>query len=242
MKTKIGVIGAMHVEIELLISQLANLHETAVADMTIYEGTLGGTPVAVVRCGVGKVSAAMCTQALIDRFSPTHIINTGVAGALDPSLDIGDLVVARDLVQHDMDVTGLGYQLGTIPELDAIAELRGKRTFDTDDTLAQAIIDAAAIIAPGAAVIRGRIASGDQFVCTQELRNRVIEAFDASCCEMEGAAIAQVCWRNGIPFVVVRAISDKADDTSSTEYPEFETVIAHHCAEITAHAIATLES
>lgn len=239
MRTKIGVIGAMQVEIDLLVARLSDLCESTVADMTIYEGTLGATPVAVVRCGVGKVSAAMCTQALIDRFSPTHIINTGVAGALDASLEIGDLVVASDLVQHDMDVTGLGYEPGVIPELDA-PELRGKRTFVTDDALAQAIVDAAAVVAPDATTIRGRIASGDQFVCTQELRSFVIDTFGASCCEMEGAAIAQVCWRNSVPFVVVRAISDKADDTSSTEYPEFEATIANHCAEITAHAIASL--
>ena len=236
----IGIIGAMQVEIDLLVNQLEDLQTTSVADMTFYSGRLHGTDTVIVRCGIGKVSAAMTTQALIDRYAPHRIINTGVAGALDPTLDIGDLVVSSDLVQHDMDVTGLGYKPGVIPELDGLAQVRGKLAFETDDQLCQVIASAATEVDPHITVVRGRIVSGDQFVCTREQRERIIATFGASCCEMEGAAIAQVCWRNGIPFVVARTISDKADDSSKVEYRDFEQKTAERCAAIISKALNLL--
>lgn len=237
MSAHIGIIGAMQVEIDLLLDQLCDQRVSRLADMTIYEGTISGVPVAIVRCGIGKVSAALCTQALIDRAAPDCIINTGVAGALDARLDIGDLVISTDAVQHDMDVTGLGYEPGVIPELDGLAERRGRLSFEADEALAEAVLASAREVTPDITVTRGRVASGDQFVCTQELRSRIIDTFGAACCEMEGAAIAQACWRNGTPFVIVRTISDKADHTSTVDYRVFEQQTAERCAAIVANAL-----
>lgn len=238
MGARIGIIGAMQVEIDLLLERLEHDRITTVADMAIHEGTLSGVPVAIVRCGIGKVNAALCTQVLVNQSAPSHIINTGVAGALDTSLEIGDLVISTDAVQHDFHVTGLGYKPGMIPELGAGQSPIS--SFVADEQLAQIIQQAARSVAPTIKTVRGRIATGDQFVCTQEARERIIGDFGALCCEMEGAAIAQACWRNGIPFVIVRAISDKADDTSKVEYRFNEQQIAEHCAAIVAHAVAQL--
>lgn len=241
MSERIGIIGAMQVEIDLLIERLRDRRETNVGDLRFFEGTLAGRDVVVVRCGVGKVNAAMCTQALIDRFSPACVINTGVAGALEDDLAVGDLVVSTDLVQHDMDVTGLGYEPGYIPELGTDATFAGIGSFDTDERLRSALCEAASDVEPGITVQLGRIASGDQFVCTQELRDHVIATFGASCVEMEGAAIAQVCWRNGVPFVVARTISDTADASSSVEYRMHEQEMAERCAAIVARMIELVE-
>ncbi|MDI9590782.1 MAG: 5'-methylthioadenosine/adenosylhomocysteine nucleosidase [Acidobacteriota bacterium] len=229
----IGIIGAMEVEVEQLVGLLEDGHATTVSGMTFHEGTLGETQVVIVRCGVGKVSAAMCAQTLIDRFGAEQVINTGVAGSLDASLDIGDLVVSTDAVQHDMDVTGLGYPPGHVPELD-------KLEFDASDELRAVVCKAAAEVAPDTTVVEGRVASGDQFVITQGQRDFIISTFGASCCEMEGAAIAHVCHRNDVPFVIVRAISDKADGTSVVEYRVFEREAAHHCAAIVRRAVELL--
>ena len=224
---KLGIIGAMEVEVARLIASMTQDETTELADMVFHEGLLHGTHVVIVRCGVGKVSAAMCTQALIDHFAPTHILNVGVAGALDPSLDIGDLVVSTDAVHHDMDVTGLGYPLGLVPELDDAAELHGKCFFEADERLRAVVLQAAHDVAPEMMAVEGRVASGDLFVCEQADKERIVSAFDAKCCEMEGAGIAHVCWRNGVPFVIVRTISDKADGTSKVEYRAFEEQTAH---------------
>lgn len=238
MTAPIGIIGAMQVEVDLLIDQLHDARVTTAADLTFYEGTIANVPVAITRCGVGKVNAALTTQALIDRFAPARIINTGVAGALDADLEVGDLVVATDAIQHDMDVTGLGYAPGVVPEM--IARLTGVLSFEADEQLAETIMRAAHEVAPTVTAVRGRIASGDLFVCTKDARERIISLFGAGCCEMEGAAIAQVCWRNHTPFVIVRTISDKADDTSKTEYRMTEQAMAEHCAAIVERALQLL--
>ena len=240
MHIKLGIIGAMDVEVRRLIAAMSTDRTTEVADMVFHEGKLNGTDVVIVRCGVGKVSAAMCTQALIDRFAPTHILNTGVAGALDASLDIGDLVVSTDAVHHDMDVTGLGFEPGFVPELEDGTLTQGKRFFEADERLRAVVVRAAHEAAPDITVMEGRVASGDLFVCEREDKDRIVSTFGASCCEMEGTSIAHVCWRNGVPFVIVRTISDKADGSSKVEYRVFEEQEAHHCAAIVARAIDLL--
>ena len=229
----IGIIGATTEEVERLVAKLTDVHKHAIAGMTFCEGLLNGSPVVVVQCGIGKVNAAICAQALIDRFAPRAIINTGAAGAFDPTLDIGDLVISVDAVQHDMDVTGLGFEPGVIPHLET-SEFKG------DERILQAVCTAAREVAPQLTVRRGRIASGDQFVCTTELRNRILDLFAPHCVEMEGAAIAQACYRNEVPFAVVRAISDKADNSSTVTYNVFKEEAARNGAAIVERAVALL--
>ena len=231
---KIGIIGAMDVEVELLRSQLANAKVRQVAGMELVEGTLGGTDVVVVRCGIGKVNAGICVQALADLCHVTHVINTGVAGSLDARLDIGDLVVSRDCVEHDFSVGPLGYAPGLIPGRDV-------PEFAADPALVAAVREAAAAVAPEVHCVVGRVASGDQFISAEADKRRITETFGATCCEMEGAAIAQAATANGLPFVVVRAISDKPGTESQfMDYDAFEREAAHRCARIVARMVAEL--
>ena len=222
---KLGIIGAMQVEIEQLRAQMKNLRETNHAGMTFYEGTLAELPVVVVQCGVGKVNAAMCTQVLCSLFSVTHLVNTGIAGSLCADLDIGDLVVSRDAMYHDMDATHFGYPMGKVPGMDVTQ-------FPADETMIALAYAAAETVNPGHTML-GRVASGDVFVAEKKVKDRIISVTGALCTEMEGAAIAQTAYRNGVPFVILRAISDKADDSAQMDYPTFERIAAHRCAAVT---------
>ena len=239
MTIKLGIIGAMEVEVDQLVNELDGDVVGVFAGTRFHEGTMGphDIPVVVVRCGVGKTNAAMCTQALIDHYDVTHVINTGIAGALDEGLHIGDLVISTDAVHHDMDVIGLGYTPGFVPELEGGQTRGGKAAFEADEWLRGQMRQAALEAAPEITIVEGRVASGDLFVCEQADRDRIAQTFGASCCEMEGASIAHVCWRNDVPFVIVRAISDNADDTSKVEYRDAEERTAHGCAEIVRHAV-----
>ena len=232
---KVGIIGAMDVEVELLREQLEDAEVTPVLGMDFFEGRLAGHDVVVVKCGIGKVNAAVCAQALVDRFAVTHLVNTGIAGSLDPeALDIGDLVVATDCVQHDFTVGPLGYAPGLIPG-------REKPEFVADPLMRQVALEAAAAAAPEVRTVEGRVASGDQFIAAEKDRERIVSTFGARCCEMEGAAIAQVATLNGVPFAVVRAISDKPGTEGQTvTYAQFEQAAAHHCACIVSHMVARL--
>ena len=218
---KVGIIGAMASEVALLKEQLTEAQVTRVAGMEFCEGTLGGTPVVVVQCGIGKVNAGICVQVLVDRFGVSHVINTGVAGSLDDRLDVGDL-----------DVTPLGYRPGEIPGVGTI-------NFPADEGLREATLAAAAQVAPDIHAYAGRVVSGDQFIASAEQKNRITEGFGGMCCEMEGTAIAQTAWLNEVPFVVVRAISDKPGAADQVvDYNTFEEKAAHDCAAIVAHMVA----
>ncbi len=234
--TPIGIIGAMDVEVALLRQAMEKQmfpRKPSVqswAGGEFWQGEIGETSCVVVQSGVGMVNAAACTQALIDHFEVSAIINTGVAGSLDASLDIGDLVVATDAVNWVMDVCNLGYEPGQTPGMSV--------AFATDACLSGRLAAAARKAAKGT-VRQGRIASADRFVRTSEEKNRISAAFGASCCEMEGAAIAQVCQVNRVPVALVRAISDKADGSDAMDYSVFEKRAAHDCAAV---VIALLES
>ena len=225
MDMKLGIIGAMDLEVETLLGLMENKTETQVAGSCFHEGTLHQLPVVVVQCGVGKVNAALCTQILCDRFSVTHLVNTGIAGSLCADLDIGDLVISQDAMYHDLDIHYFGYAVGQVPGMDVLA-------FPADQALTGYALHAAEQVHPGHARI-GRVASGDQFVCDNQLKQAIIDHTQALCTEMEGAAIAHTAYRNRIPFVIIRAISDKADNSASMDYPTFEREAAHHCAEVT---------
>ena len=229
---KLGIIGAMQEEIETLVEKLEDVSASVHARSTYYEGELEGLDVVVVQCGVGKVNAAMCAQILCSSYGVTHLVNTGIAGSLCAELDIGDLVVSRDAMYHDFDCNAFGYPSGKVPGMDVIA-------FPADETLIEQAFRAAEAVNPGHTRI-GRVASGDQFVASKDLKNRIISITQGLCTEMEGAAIAQTAYRNGVPFVILRAISDKADDSADMDYPTFERIAAHRCADITRLLARTL--
>ena len=222
--TKLGIIGAMREEVETLVEKLEDVKTQVHAWSTYYEGKLEGCDVVVVQCGVGKVNAAMCAQILCSVFGVTHLVNTGIAGSLCAELDIGDLVVSRDAMYHDFDCNAFGYPSGKVPGMDVIA-------FPADEKLMEAAFAAAEAVNPGHTRM-GRVASGDQFVASRELKEKIIQLTQGLCTEMEGAAIAQTAYRNGIPYVILRAISDKADDSAEMDYPTFERIAAHRCAAV----------
>lgn len=223
--TKLGIIGAMQVEVEILLGRMENKTSRTVAGSVFYEGTLEPLPVVIVQCGVGKVNAAICAQILCDCFGVTHLVNTGIAGSLCAELDIGDLVVSQDAMYHDFDCVNFGYPYGKVPGMDVIS-------FPADETMIRYAFAAAESVNPGHTKI-GRVASGDQFVAVKELKEKIICHTQGLCTEMEGAAIAQTAYRNRLPFVILRAISDKADDSAEMDYPTFERIAAHRCAEVT---------
>ena len=222
---KLGIIGAMEEEVETLLGLMEEKRESQKAGSRFYDGVLEGLPVTVVQCGVGKVNAALCAQILCDCFGVTHLVNTGIAGSLCADLDIGDLVVSQDAMYHDGDAVAVGYPVGKVPGMDVTA-------FPADDALIGYAFAAAEAVNPGHTKI-GRVASGDQFVASREVKERIIEITKALCTEMEGAAIAQTAYRNQLPFVILRAISDKADDSTTMDYPSFERLAAHRCAAVT---------
>lgn len=224
-QVKLGIIGAMDVEVATLISHVEGAQAHGRAGMRFCEGTLAGTPVVIAKCGIGKVAAGMCVQVMCDLYGVTHIVNTGVAGSLDAKIDIADLVVSTDALYHDMDVTALGYEAGQVPGMDC-------KAFEADAGLRAAIERAAAAAAPDVHVFAGRVVSGDQFIASGEAKERLAREFGGLCCEMEGAAIAHACHVNGVPFAIVRAISDKADGSAEMAYPEFEATSAVRCAAV----------
>ena len=232
--TKLGIIGAMQEEVETLLALTENKKELRKAGSVFYEGVLEGLNVVIVQCGVGKVNAAMCTQVLCDLFDVTHIVNTGIAGSLCADLDIGDLVVSQDAMYHDVDAVHFGYPYGKVPGMDTTE-------FPADKAMIGFAFAAAEAVNPGHTKI-GRVASGDQFVAVKELKEKIIANTQGLCTEMEGAAIAQTAYRNQIPFVILRAISDKADDSAQMDYPTFERIAAHRCAEVTRSLARQLKS
>lgn len=223
---KLGIIGAMDVEVATLKATMENKVEKTIAGSVYVEGVLEGLPVVVVQCGVGKVNAALCVQALCDCYDVTHIVNTGVAGSLNAELDIGDFVISKDAIYHDFDchVINPNYSVGQVPGM-------AVRSFPADEMLMKLAYTAATELGSGHAHI-GTVASGDQFVCSKEQKENIVKNTNALCTEMEGAAISHAAYRNSVPVVVIRAISDKADDSAQMDYPTFEAIAAKRCAEV----------
>jgi adenosylhomocysteine nucleosidase len=211
----LGLIGAMEVEVAMLKEKMEQVTVTTKAAMEFYKGSLCGCSVVVVRSGIGKVNAAICTQILVDDFGVDAVINTGIAGSLHAEINIGDIVLATDALQHDMDATGFGYEVGVIPQMDC-------SIFQADEKLREVAKKCCEAVNPEISVFSGRVVSGDQFVSDKAKKQWLIDTFAGYCTEMEGAAIAQCAWLNQIPFLIVRAISDKADDSATMDYPEFE--------------------
>ena len=222
---KLGIIGAMDVEVATLKEKMEGAQVSTKAGMAFCEGTLEGVPAVVVQCGVGKVNAALCAQILCDCYGVTAVVNTGIAGSLCNDLDIADLVISRDAIHHDFDLRFWGRPVGQVPGFDVTA-------FPADDKLMELAFQAAEAVNQGHNKI-GRVASGDQFICSREQKETIIANTQAICADMEGASIAHAAYRNGVPFVILRAISDKADDSAEMDYPTFEALAAQRCAQVT---------
>lgn len=219
----IGIIGAMEEEI-IAIRRKMNINETVnIASMDFYVGEINKQKIVLVRCGIGKVNAAVCTQVLIDKFDTSYIINTGVAGGLYPDINIGDIIISSDTVEHDMDATVFGYEKGHIPRMDT-------HFFEADKWLVEIARKAAQELQGEHKVYVARIASGDQFVSSMEVKDNIYTTFTAYCAEMEGAAIAHTCFLNKVPFVVIRAISDKADQSADVNFDEFVNLAAKNAS------------
>lgn len=217
----LGIIGAMDEEVEKIKEVMTDVTVQTIAGMDFYQGKLSGKEAVVVRSGIGKVNAGICSQILADRFAITAIVNTGIAGSLRNEINIGDIVLSTDAVQHDMDASGFGYKIGQIPRVDTFA-------FKADIGLQALAMECNKRVNPDIQAFTGRVVSGDQFISNKEKKQWLVENFDASCTEMEGAAIAQAAYLNHIPYLVIRAISDKADDSASMDYPAFEAQAIKH--------------
>lgn len=228
----IGLIGAMDEEVELLLGQLENKETTVRAGVTYASGTIHGKQVVVCKSGVGKVNAAVTTQILIDFFGVSKILFTGVAGALHPELNIGDIVISSSCMQHDMDVTPLGFARGVIP----YQELSD---FPADASLIQLAEEACKEQAENHYIV-GKVLSGDQFIASRDTVQTLYEELNGACAEMEGSAVAQVCYMNGVPYVVIRSMSDKADGSAHVNFPEFTVKASKRSHEIVNYMLGKL--
>lgn len=221
----LGIIGAMDEEVAKIKEQMEDVSVMTQAAMDFYAGRIAGKDVVVVRSGIGKVNAAMCTQILVDKFHVDAVINTGIAGSLNANIDIGDIVLSTDTLEHDMDAVAFGYPLGQIPRMDTLAFIADEKL----RTLAKKVCQE---VNPEISVFEGRVVSGDQFVSDKAKKDWLVENFDGYCTEMEGAAIAHAAYLNRVPFLIIRAISDKADDSATVDYPTFEAKAIEHSVKL----------
>lgn len=221
-----GIICAMNLEVEGVLDLMTNTEEKTIDCVTFYKGFLGKSEVVTVECGIGKVNAAICTRMMIDFYNPDCIINSGVAGALSTRVSVGDIVIATSAVQHDYDTTAFGDPKGliTCPEGNII-------NFPADEELSQKLFEAAEAL-PKTRVFRGVIATGDEFVHSPERRLALGKAFSALACEMEGGAIAQVCYRAKKPYCILRSISDDLTNNSSMSFDEFKIMAAEKTVKV----------
>ena len=221
----IGIIGAMQAEVESLQALMSHRQTVTVSGIDFFVGTIHGKDVVVAKCGVGKVFAALCAQTMILRFSPDIVLNTGVGGALNPALKIGDLLIASRTLQHDMDTSALGDPVGLVSGINQIYFPCDRKAVD---------IMCSAVAACGFKRMIGTVASGDQFICDAAEKARIVTQFEADVCEMEGAAIGHVCTVNAVPYLVLRAASDQADGEAPADFPAFVRQAAENAACVVA--------
>ena len=230
-KIKLGIIAAMSVEAEKIVSSMEDVSEEKCGNIVFTSGRIGKTNVVCAVCGIGKVFAAMCAEAMIIKYSPEYIINTGVAGTLTEDLSIGDVALSRAVVQHDMDTSAIGDPVGLIPGFNLI-EIPASEDLSS---LVSSIMDKMKIKHE-----RGVIASGDVFVAEEKIKKQIRDRFSAIACEMEGGSVGQVCFANGIPFLIIRAISDDANSGACKDYPAFAEKAASVSAELTVRLAMSL--
>ncbi len=226
--TDIGIIGAMDIEVAGLVAALEGHKCENVSGISFHTGKIYGKSVVVAKCGIGKVFAAVCTEAMILKYSPRIIINTGVGGAVRRGLSVGDIVVADKLVQHDMDTSAIGDPVGLVSGINKIY-------FEADTAAAELLVSSAERL--GLRAVCGTVATGDKFIASEADKSRIADSFSASVCEMEGGAIAHTAFVNGTPFAVVRAVSDSADEESSMSYETFLPMAAENSLSLTCEFI-----
>ena len=229
----IGIIGALDIELERLIGAMREPAHREISGVPFTCGKLLGTDVVIARAGVGKVNAAVCAQTMALIYEPELIINSGVSGALSPELRVGDVVIGTDVVQHDVDTTALGDEPGFVSTVDRLS-------FPLDNFASTAISAAAEEL--GIRAVRGRIASGDQFVASTERKEEIVRLFSAVTCEMEAGAIAHVCFLNRIPCAVIRSISDGGNEEALMSYEEFLPLAAKNSSELTLAYLKSLQN
>lgn len=210
---KIGIIGAMNVEVQMLKDIMQDIHVSTISSIDYYAGTISGVEVVVAQAGVGKVNAAICTEAMILHYAPSAIINIGVAGGLSAALKVGDIAIADSVIEHDMDTSVFGDPLGFITGINKVNIPCAEWVTETLLQVARGIDSINAVC--------GTIVSGDQFISSKEKKTQLVETFNAVATEMEGASIGHVCYMNNVPFGVLRAISDSADDEADMSFTEF---------------------
>ena len=218
---KLGIIAAMKIEAELIEAAMTDIVREICGSIEYCLGKIGTTDIVLAVCGIGKVFAAICAQTMIVKYAPDAVINTGVGGTLTKKLSVGDVAVSSAMVQHDMDTSALGDPVGLISGINIVE-------IPADAALAEKI--SAIVKSMGINTVTGTIATGDQFIGNQETKNRIADTFGAIACEMEGAAIGQVCYVNKVPFAVIRAISDDADGGACEDYPTFAKMAAKNSA------------
>ncbi len=228
----LGVIAAMKIEAEHIVSEMRDTKCETVGGIGFTVGMIGNCQVVCAVCGIGKVFAAMCAQTMAVTYSPDFIINTGVGGTLTSALSIGDVAVSDNVVQHDMDTSALGDPVGLISGINIVEIPADGRMADRVVVLAEEL---------GLKTVRGTIASGDRFIADVETKQTIVSRFGAIACEMEGAAVGQVCYVNQIPFVVIRAISDDADGGACEDYPQFAKKAAEKSAKLVVRLAETCE-
>lgn len=229
----LGIIGAMDEEVIQIKELLSNTEIINKAGMEFYKGNLSGKDVVIVRSGIGKVNAAICTQILVDLFKVSAIINTGIAGSLHPEINIGDVVLSSDALQHDVDAVSFGYEVGVIPRMET-------SIFKADKNLIELADKCCHNVCTGINTFIGRVVSGDQFISSKEKKDWLSDTFQGYCTEMEGAAIAHAAYLNHVPFLIIRAISDKADDSAHMDYPEFEAMAIQNSVKLIKEIIINL--
>ena len=225
----IGIIGAMNIEVEGFTLKMTDVQKTKHSIFEFTTGKIGNTEVVTVVCGIGKVSAAICTQIMIDKYSPSVIINSGVAGGLDVSLGIADIAIATAVVQHDVDTTIFGDPNGYITNLDMVEIPVKSQISEKLKTIAEGIEDTT--------VVCGTIATGDQFISTPYQKNLIKDNFNAIATEMEGGAVGHVCYANNVDYGIIRAISDNASGDALMDYESFKVIAANKTIEIVSKFI-----
>ena len=229
----LGIIGAMDVEVDSLKASMENIEVATVAGMDFYKGKISGKDVVVVKSGIGKVNAAVCTQILVDKFNVDKVINTGVAGSLNNDINICDIVLATSAMEHDMDVSPLGYDLGVIPDMET-------SVYEASKELIKLAKKSAVSAGLDIKVFEGKVVSGDQFIGTAEKKEYLRNTFGGDCAEMEGASIAHTAYLNKIPYLVIRSISDKADGGAQMDYPTFERKAAENSIKLLKEMISNI--
>lgn len=216
MYNNIGIIGAMEEEIALLLEDMTQVNKEEKAGIIFYSGKYQDKNIVMVISGIGKVNAAVCTQILIGDYKVEAVINTGVAGSLCNDIDIADIVVSTDTLNHDMDTTLFGDEYGQVPRMKEWKFKADEKLVDLAMECGKDNLDVK--------LFKGRVLTGDQFIADKKKKQWLIDTFNGLCCEMEGCAVGQTAYLNNIPFVIVRAISDKSDGSDAVEYYAFKMI------------------